>query len=813
MEKWGLGIEHEMCIRFSKKTTDLEKNIKEELKIKNEYVFFDSNTLLYYFYIYEIPIMKKFKDYMIESEDTINYYNKILLKNELLYNAKNNIPFPLENKNYFNLSNNLTIKDTIEFIDFYLMIYCLYHSQLLFFNYNLNNEITITLKKLFKYNNIIEYINNKDYNKSIKLLNESFDNLYNNKLEDQCLKYLKKLYETKNIDNYILYYSNLNKSIIIDFNFSEDNKKNKISNNKNNKNDLKLFIIELIKYIDNIKFIFDNNINVKNIDLNKFYNNLYLLYSNNIPHIDGTYKSYAIEFKTINYENMNYEKALHDLMDLEKTFFYTINNLPIFTNIISVFGDFTYHNIGSIGQNISIIDIVYFNYRKINYDYTGSYHIWITAPYNINMDMKKFINIHVSLANKLQLLEPILAAHYSSPSYNALNKKESKSSLREFLNGYSNYGTSDITLMYGTKKHNIYEYYLSEKDIFDEKIMIPYSNKYYSDQSYGFSKDEIYKLPIYDNNNKLIINYNKLIQRSITNNIFKLINKGNEESNDVNIENYFSKIFQQTNIRPKTEYNENMKFLKLGADIRTRDLNSMFYPLNKDWNEYLIMKKNKLITVYYNKKLNKISYERIYDEEEKKRNLENRVGIEFRIFDHFPINFLNQILGLLVPIVLDSCKDANKPKIKFKDTYVAKQFWHDEMFNVINNGYKYTLSKKYINILEKEFNVKLDHPCKKSMNTENILSILYEKLSNKYQYSHKDSLYKKMCFTSKIYFLNFNKKAWFEIIKKYFENNPLHIKRIKYLNKNIKDSNIIEIIGKNYNIDKIKNYLENELYL
>ena len=537
------------------------------------------------------------------------------------------------------------------------------------------------------------------------------------------------------------------------------------------------------------------------------------MYNNNIPHIDYTYKNYAIEFKTINYENINYEKALNDLIDLEKTFFYTINNLPIFKNIIDTFGDFTYHNIGSIEKNIVIFDILYFNYYYINYDYTGSYHIWITAPYNITMDMKKFINVHVSLANKLQLLEPILAAHYSSPSYNAMDKKESKSSLRQFLNGYSNYGTSDITLMYGTKKHDILEYFFNEKDILDQKVMIPYSNKYYSDQTYGFSKEEIYKLPIYDNNGKIIINYNKLTQRNITNNIFNPIDKGNEESNNVNIQNYFSKIFQETNIRPKTEYNDNIKYLRLGADIRTRDLNSYFYPLSKEWIPYLIMKKNKLIQVYYNKISNEISYDRIYDKEENKKNLSNRVGIEFRIFDHFPINFLDQILGLLVPIVLDSCKDANKQKMKFKDTHIAKQFWHDEMYNVINKGYQYTLSKKYISILEKEFNVKLDHPCKKNMNTENILSILYDKLSNKYLHSHKDSFYKKMCFTSTIYFKNFNKKAWFEIIKKYFENNPQKITKIKYLNKNITDSNIIEIMGKNINIDKIKDYLHDDMYL
>ena len=66
-----------------------------------------------------------------------------------------------------------------------------------------------------------------------------------------------------------------------------------------------------------------------------------------------------------------------------------------------------------------------------------------------------------------------------------------------------------------------------------------------------------------------------------------------------------------------------------------------------------------------------------------------------------------------------------------------------------------------------------------------------------------------MRFTSEIKFTNLNKKAWFEIINKYFEENPQKLREILYYDKDLENNNILEILGKkyDYNIGKIKNYL------
>ena len=733
MKKWGIGIEHEMRIRFS--------NFYME---ENKYIFIDSNTLLYYFRMYEVIIMDNNKDYYTTEEDNI-YCKSVERKKNLLELAKKKKPFPF-NENYN--SNDL---------NYYLMIYSLYNAPLLFFHYIFNNKEHINLK---------EFINDDKNNN--KNLENNLQKLYNGESEKKIYSYLKILFEKKNIVNFTINFDSNELSQNIVFNYGDSG----IS--------FEEFINNINLHLNITRNIFDNKLIFDNIGLNKFYKNLYILYNNNIPHIDSTSQTKAIEFKTINYENINYEKVLDDLIQLEKTFFYVINHLPIFENSIKKFGDLVYHNIGSVKDTISLINIIDMNYVIIPEDYTGSYHIWITAPYKDNEPFDIFINNHVHLANKLQLLEPILAAHYSSPSYNAFEENESESSLRQFLNEYSNNGTSDITLMYGKKNYNINYYYLSENDILNDRKFYPI-NKYQS--------------PVYDKNGNTIIYYNKLMTRRITNNIFKSIDEGDSESSDVNIQNYFSLLFEKTKIRyKKPEFH-------LGADIRTRNLNDFIYPLSNHWIPCLLMKKNKLMEVYYNKKLNKISYERIYNEDDVKERMKNRIGIEFRIFDHFPTNYLNQIMAILVPIVLDSIK--NEKKLLFKNTYIAHQFWHNEMFNVITKGYDYTAGTKYLNTLEKEFNIKFSS--KKNMHTSLILEELYNKTSK----NHKGPLYNKMKYHHHINFINFNKKAWIEIINIFFKKRPKLLEKILYLNKDISNTEMINMIGKknSYNLSKIKNYL------
>lgn len=782
MTKWGLGIEHEMRLRFTNKISELPEILIKKLfpNIKDDYIFIDSFTILYYFKLYEPLIMKNFEEY-ITTDDEKEYYRKIMIKNDIIHRAKNKLPFPIDNKYFFDLfSSNEIAMESIELLNFYISMYSLYNSELLFFNFNFNDEEHINFKKIMDIDNILNLINTDiKRDKIIDIIENLLHNLYNNNYFNIFLNNLKENLNNKKINNIVIDYSNNDINILLIY-----GKKTNFT--------FRDIITKIEKYIINIKQIIDNdNFTIKSIENYNIYKNLFLLYYNNIPVIDYSSSTSVIEFKTVYYENLNYEVTLNNLIKLEETFFYIINILPVFSDLTDIFGNIVYHNIGSVKNTIVIYDIYNIIYDFINEDYTGSFHIWITSPYTNDMRMDEFSIIHTNIANKLQLLEPILNAHYSSPSYNVVfNNKNSKSSLRQFINKSSNYGTTDITLLNGCKKHIINEYFLSENDILNNNFKI--YNK-------GNTKHNLY-----DSKGNIIINYNSLITRNITNNIYKLFNVGNEESNEIFLKNYFSIIFENTKIRPKDKINSKY-ILNLGADIRTRNMNDYYYPLHKDYTRKILLKENKLHEVYYNIKTNKISYNRIYDKKEYNDLLSNRIGIEFRIFDHFPTKYLDQFLSILVPIVLDS--EKNKKKIlKLKNCHIAKQYWHNEMAEAIINGYNYNPGIQYIRALEKEFNINITN--KKLLNTEKIMLLLNNLLNKKYINSPKDSIYNMIKFNSKIEFINFNKIAWNEIINKYFENNPDKLKNILIHNKSNK--NILEILEKpnDYNIKKLRNYLE-----
>lgn len=778
MKHWGLGIEHEMRLRFKNKISkESDLNLNEDI---DNHIFINSYTLLYYFNIYETTIMKDFNKYVITDKEK-KYYDKIYLKNALLDIISKKDKYPFQNNLFYNKDTEESFKLTKELMDYYIDHYTLNNSPFLFFEYNFNNEVLINI------NTFIDY----DYYDNIY----KFNNLYNHEYEKTILKYLKNVFSNKKIDRIVFKIENI-KKITVRFDYS---------NEKINENTKLLtfddFIKELNNYIIHLKKHIKTKVDLKGIDLNKFYKNLYLLYSNNIPEIDHSSKTSVLEFKTIQSLNMNYENVLQDLIDLEETFLYLVNNLYIFQIKKKIFGEnIVYHNIGSLQKSYEIYDIVNEYYNIIDEDYTGSYHIWITCPYNEKMSMEDFINKHIILANKLQLLEPIFAAHFSSPSYKAIfNKKYSKSSLRQFINYYSSYGTSDITLMRGVDKHNIDKYYLSEEDIINN---IPMK-----------TQNTFYKMPIYNNNGIKIINYDILTQRSITNNLYLPIDKGNNLSNKdekINVNNYLNMIFEKTNIQPMRENSlpNSFKYFKLGSDIRTRYLSEFFYPLDNKWETRLLMKNNKLIEVYYNPETRKILYERFYSHRAFKDKIDNnRIGIEFRILDHFPTYYMNQILSILCPIVLDSSKSTKV--LKFKDTHITKQFWHDEMFNVLTHGYEYTIGKKYIKELEKEFDIKIDINMRNINNTETIMKILNNNLNKKYSRSRKGSLYRNMTFTTEVIFKNFNKIAWEKIIEKYFNDNPHIYRKIMYNKNKILNSDLTQIFDKNkpYNLTKIRKIL------
>jgi hypothetical protein len=854
--KWGLGIEHEIRLRFEKTIHELSDNIRNKYfkqEDSNKYIFINSEYVLYNFYLY---------GHLMTDDLTKN-------KNNLFQLAKKGLPFPLDviSKNTYK---------NIELFNFYIFNFTLFNTPLLFLRYNVEENINISIETFFPYNNILATEKNENIIK--ERLENGLKDLYNKKYEKEIETYLKKIFVNIPILNFKFVYnlklSDDNKSIhylkLPKIKFVENKNIEKdinLQNNKNNKNNsaaprrawispsFRSFDIEypecgaagltegcwslrktpkkyfkfIHKYINNFIKIYDNNqfitnnISKSKINQDKF-RIIEKLYKNKIPELDKSAKTSALEFKTIDYENINYEQTLNDLINLETVFFDYINTLPVFKLFIKHFGKIVYHNIGSANESLLINNLVNgLEYSYLEEDYTGSYHLWITCPYYKNMPYQDFLEIHSTLANKLQLLEPLFAAHFSSPPYEfPSGLKQSKSSLRQFLNNYSSYGTSDITLLNGTEKHIINQYYLSEYDIINNKVFVlnsPITDKIYVNDAKNIKT-------------KPKINYDGLTTRNNTNNLFMEIDKGSNLShkNMINTHdnpiNYFSLLFEKTNIRPKYTVTQNngteIYKLNLGSDIRTRSFEKYIYPLDKSYIPKILFKNNKFLEVYYHPEKNTILYERPYDKSSNKninnKNINNnRIGIEFRVLDHFPTIYLNQILGLLGPLVIDSIK--NPKKLKFNDTHVAQQFWHDEMFNVIIKGYEYNVSSIYKNVIEKELDIKI---FQKQYSSENVLQYIYENLMHKYNqlYISPNTIYQKIRYKSPINFINFNKIAWKEILNIYFEKNPFLLKKLKsYESKKNTPNNqnkitnkmIIDIYGEKYqyNLEKMKNYIKN----
>lgn len=726
MITWGLGIEHEFFLKFNKKKlignnqydVYVNTNLIHNLMLMNEINFYQKNK----------NIIKNNNEYI----DYINYMNDLIYIRNIAINKE---PYPFEKKNYFNILNNQKYNETKFYLDeetinkmkIYYFYYTLYNEPLIFFNLKFN-------EKEIRCNDFDSFIMKKSNNKeelvtnNYKLLNELLE-----KKDFQDFKSKINLYLNNNFEIYKIFTTNT-------IYFTKKNNGN-IRNNK----DLLIFIKNQIKIIK--KFIFnDIQYNKNNIEY------IFYCYKNKLPEIDISSSNYIFEMKNINFKNNNFESTYNDFILYENIFIYYVNKiLKFFNNKID---DVIYDKIGSRKESLELIDI--FNnenndlsYRILdNEDYTGSFHLWITCPYTEKTSKKQFLNIHANLANKLQLLEPLIACNFSSPSYQIKYDKNypSKLSLRHFINSFGNYGTSDVSLINGSDYHLINSIFFQKED--NPKI-----------QKIFYQKKKIY-----NNKNTLIKSYNVLNDRKYTNNIFDFLTEKKINSNNHYVKNFYELLFKNN----KLSFKEFQKiFIKqekylLGADIRTRNNNDLMYPIDKNLKKIYYPSKNKYYEYYIDKE-GKITNKKYYDKEEYNKFLkEERIGIEFRIFDHFDSSYLNQILCILPYIILDSLKPYKINSIK--DTFISKQFWHNEMYNVITKGYKHNFSKNYIDNLNKEFKININN---NNISSEKVLEFLYIELQNKYskKYKYKDLL-NNLCFKKNIDFVNIN-----ELATKYIEKN------------------------------------------
>lgn len=747
MVTWGLGIEHEFFLKFDKKKM-----------IGNNYydLYINSNLVKNLSFMNEINFYQKYKSY-IKNDSYYNDYKNLMEDLIIVRNyAINKKKYPFEKKSFYNIlyNNNLNNKfylcnHTITKIQIYYYYFILHHDPFLFFHLKFDDN-DINTFELFD-NMLMKESNNKE-----ELVKFNYDLLTNIFEKNDPLKAKEKIsnllfteYELIKISSsspihstvlvpcskvqtpsYRLFIKNSGSNIFY-------LKKKKGGNIKNEK-DLQNILNNQIKKIKNYLF---NDIKINK----KIIKDIFFCYKNDIPELDISSKNYMLEMKTINYKNLNYEDTYKELINYESVFIEYIQT--IIHQYVKNYGNVIYDKIGSRKESIELTDIFNqisndYNFRALdNEDYTGSYHIWVTCPYDEKISKVKFLNMHAQLANKLQLLEPLIACNFSSPSFDIKYNKNypSKLSLRHFINAFSNYGTSDISLINGSEYTNINNVIFKKED--------------------NPTIERIHKQrkKVYNTNNTLIKNYNALNNRKYTNNVFDFITHKKNNSKNVNVTSFYELLFKNNKLSFK-QFKQVFKRddeYDLGADIRTRDNDYMMYPNDKSMKKVYYPKNNKYI-LYYLDNYGKLHDKRKYDKDEYNKYLkDDRMGIEFRIFDHFNSVFLDQILCIL-PYLIMECYDNQNIK-DINDTFISKQFWHNEMYNVIVKGYKHNFSKNYVERLNKEFNINMKH---KKYSSDLLLEELYNSLKNKYSRLRKyKNLLNKLKFNSNVNFISLNEYA------------------------------------------------------
>ena len=173
------------------------------------------------------------------------------------------------------------------------------------------------------------------------------------------------------------------------------------------------------------------------------------------------------------------------MISYQNLFLKIINNYSLLKELVNKYGPIIPHHTGCVGPVIEL-EIKNINvYRFIQEDYTGSYHVWATPFYSEKTSPESFINILITLSNKLQLLEPLFAAHFTSPSVFAIgnNLYRSRMSLRGELNMYGGYGGSDIMVLKGHPYSSIGDYCIGDRlnkeiSLYDTvKLYDPITNK------------------------------------------------------------------------------------------------------------------------------------------------------------------------------------------------------------------------------------------------------------------------------------------------------------------------------------------------
>lgn len=507
-----------------------------------------------------------------------------------------------------------------------------------------------------------------------------------------------------------------------------------------NKNEKKSFTNEELKHLENIKEVID-----KLLLANKpiyFYCNFTVnfdKYDSEYPfsNIEWTGKNYfyMIETKNLDFQNKKLDQVYEELKKNTDKIMLDLNEIIKKDSKLDL--NFSIPNEGSVmfltnknqikrkelksmfGINGCNID----NY-KVFTDTTGSYHFWMTLPYNNSETDEHIIVKHQKACYLLQTIEPLLVAIYGSPDpryqSNNTNKKYFAGTYRGAVNRFANYGSSQIN-KYSDKN----ELYTRSKD--SSKIVKPTSinsehyitkirNRYKKEIPRSIKKSNLINEDKLINNNNLMINTNKAPNYTYFTKEWQNFDDG--KSPNLDLYNIFYTGLD--NIKPPL----------IGLNIRRKD---------------------------------------------------DIKGFEFRIMDHLPEE---EVYDVFKVILLVSCLSY---EIDHQHLILAStnNGWNDAMANALMYGSMKQVGKEYLDFISSQF--KIPYDTFKNKNPIEVLETLVNKLWSIIS-KHKSNGYWLMCDDKKPIIKSKNKEILDKLLSKPNKKTNKKTNKNKISNRKTKKS-------------------------
>lgn len=173
---------------------------------------------------------------------------------------------------------------------------------------------------------------------------------------------------------------------------------------------------------------------------------------------------------------------------LERTYFMILKKHKLVNNLINKYGYLGLPPFGMasyIKVPKEITGTTYKYYKKIYEDYTGSFHITLTLPFEkknkyTETDVEKFVSTHENFANHFQWLEPLFITGFFSCDQKAVGNKEKRvrGSFRIMRVGWGSLAGSDVRkLRHGLGRYSNIKSYWREGLDFHELYKLRYCDK------------------------------------------------------------------------------------------------------------------------------------------------------------------------------------------------------------------------------------------------------------------------------------------------------------------------------------------------